>query len=117
MGIAWLVGIMTFGTYIFTATYLHHYFNFSLSLATLIITVSLMVDASLEPFIAILADRIGYLRIIKFGILSLLLFSIPIFFLLSASDWVLVTFGMVLMSILIAITYAPLNGFFVPSSI
>ncbi|WP_454784025.1 MFS transporter [Legionella sp. WA2024007413] len=113
IGIAWLVGIMTFGTYVFTATYLHHYFNISLSLATLIITLSLMVDASLEPFIAILADRIGFLRIIQFGMLSLLLLSIPIFLLLSTGDWVLITFGMVLMSILIAITYAPLNAYMV----
>jgi MHS family proline/betaine transporter-like MFS transporter len=51
IGIAWLVGIMTFGTYVFTATYLHSYFHLSFSTATLIITLSLAVDALLEPFI------------------------------------------------------------------
>jgi len=113
IGIAWLTGIMTFGTYVFTVTYLHTYFNVSLSLATLIITLSLGCDALLEPFIAILADRIGLLRVIKFGMIALLFLSIPIFYLLSLGNVVLITIGMVLMAILIAITYAPLNAYMV----
>ena len=113
MGIAWLVGIMTFGTYMFIATYLHSYFNVSLSLATLIITLSLVVDASLEPFIAILADRIGLLRVIRVGMGAMLFLSIPVFYLLSTGSVVLITVGMVLMSALIAITYAPLNAYMV----
>lgn len=113
IGIAWLTGIMTFGTYVFTATYLHTYFNISLTLATLIITLSLGVDALLEPFIAILADKIGLLRVIKFGMIALLLLSTPIFYLLAIGKVAFITVGMVLMSILIAITYAPLNAYMV----
>jgi len=113
IGIAWLVGVMTFGTYVFTATYLHNYFDISLSMATLIITLSLAIDALLEPFIAILADRIGFLPIIRLGMVALLLLSIPIFYLLSTGSLALITTGMVLMSILIAITYAPLNAYMV----
>lgn len=113
IGIAWLTGIMTFGTYVFTATYLHTYFNLSLSLATLIITLSLGVDALLEPFIAILADRIGLLQVIKLGMIALLFLSTPIFYLLSIGKVAFITVGMVLMSILIAITYAPLNAYMV----
>ena len=113
IGIAWLVGIMTFGTYVFTATYLHSYFNVSLSLAALIITLSLAIDASLEPFIAILADRVGLVRVIKFGMTAMLLLSGPVFYLLSTGSVALIIAGMVLMSILIAITYAPLNAYMV----
>ncbi|OCH99148.1 MFS transporter [Legionella jamestowniensis] len=113
IGIAWLVSIMTFGTYVFTATYLHSYFHVSLGLATLIITLSLAVDATLEPFIAFLADRIGLLRVIRFGMIAMLFFSIPIFSLLSTGNIGLIAIGLVFMSVLIAITYAPLNAYMV----
>jgi MHS family proline/betaine transporter-like MFS transporter len=113
MGLAWLVSIMTFGTYVFTATYLNSYFNVSLSKATLIITFALAVDAILEPFIAKLADRIGLLRVISMGMILMMLLSLPVFYALSSGSVLLITMGLVLMSILIAITYAPLNAYMV----
>lgn len=113
IGIAWLVSIMTFGTYVFTATYLHSYFHISLGLATLIITIALAVDATLEPFIALLADKIGLLKVVRLGMVGMLLLSIPIFILLATGNVVLIAIGLVFMSILIAITYAPLNAYMV----
>lgn len=113
IGIAWLVGIMTFGTYVFMATYLHFWFDLPLSTVILIITMSLSVDAILEPFFAMLADRIGYLKVIKVGIVLMMIFSIPIFQILSSGNVAMVTMGLVLMSVLIAITYAPLNAYMV----
>lgn len=113
IGIAWLVSIMTFGTYVFTATYLHSYFHISLGLATLIITLALAVDATLEPFIALLADKIGLLKVVRLGMVGMLLLSIPIFILLATGNVVLIAIGLVFMSILIAITYAPLNAYMV----
>ncbi len=113
IGIAWLVSIMTFGTYVFTATYLHSYFHISLGLATLIITLALAVDATLEPFIALLADKIGLLKVVRLGMVGMLLLSIPIFILLATANVVLISMGLVFMSILIAITYAPLNAYMV----
>ncbi len=113
IGIAWLVGIMTFGTYVFAPTYLHTYFNLSLSAATLITTLALAVDASLEPFMAMWADKVGYLRVATIGIVFMLLLSLPIFYLLSSGNVLLITFGMVLMSVLIAISFAPMNAYMV----
>ena len=113
IGIAWLVSIRTFGTYVFTATYLHSYFHISLGLATLIITLALAVDATLEPFIALLADKIGLLKVVRWGMVGMLLLSIPIFILLATGNVVLIAIGLVFMSILIAITYAPLNAYMV----
>ncbi|CZL29471.1 MFS transporter [Legionella pneumophila] len=113
IGIAWLVSIMTFGTYVFTATYLHSYFHISLGLATLIITIALAVDATLEPFIALLADRVGLLRVIRLGMVAMLLLSIPIFSLFATGNVIVIAMGLVFMSILIAITYAPLNAYMV----
>lgn len=113
IGIAWLVGIMTFGTYLYTATYLNQYFNISLSDAAFIITIALVVDALLEPFIAILADKLGLLLVIMVGMVAMLLLSIPIFYLLSSGSLSRIIMGMILMSTLIAITYAPLNAYMV----
>lgn len=113
IGLAWLIGIMTFGTYVFAASYLHSYFHLSLSKATFIVTLSLAVDALLEPFMAILADRIGHLRVITIGVVLMLLLSFPIFYLLASADIVCITAGMVLMSVLIATAFAPMNAYMV----
>jgi MHS family proline/betaine transporter-like MFS transporter len=113
IGIAWLVSIMTFGTYVFSATYLHSYYHLSLSTVTFIITLSLAVDAILEPFIARISDRIGYIPVIKTGMILMMLLSLPIFYLLTTGNLLYITTGLIFMSILIAITYAPLNAYMV----
>ena len=104
---------MTFGTYGFMASYLNTYMQMPLNITSLIITFALAVDALLEPFIALLADKIGYLKIIIPGVLGMMLFSIPIFYLLSSGDIFLTTIGLTSMSILIAVIYAPLNAYMV----
>lgn len=99
--------------YLYTATYLNHYFNVALSDATFIITIALVVDALLEPFIAILADKVGLLPVIIVGMVAMLLLSIPVFCLLSTGRLPFIMIGLILMSILIAITYAPMNAYMV----
>lgn len=113
IGIAWLVGIMTFGTYVFVASYLHTYCQVSTGMATFIVTVSLIVDAILEPFVAILADKTSYLWVSSIGMTGMMLSSIPVFHLLSSGNVVSMTTGLVLLSVCIAITYAPLNAYMV----
>lgn len=113
IGIAWLIGVMTFGTYVFITSYLNSYFQLSLNTAIMITTLALTVDALLEPFIAILADRIGHLRVILIGVGLILFFSFPIFNLISSGNIVLIILGMTFMSILIAITFAPMNAYMI----
>ncbi|HVT62403.1 MAG TPA: MFS transporter [Legionellaceae bacterium] len=113
IGLAWLIGIMTYGTYVFSTGYLHTYFNLSLNTATVIVTLSLAVDALLEPFMAMLADRIGHLRVITIGVVLMLLLSFPVFYLLASGHMVWITIGMVLMSILIATAFAPINAYMI----
>ena len=113
IGLGALIGIMTFGTYVFTTSYLHTYFNLSISTATLVVTLSLAVDAVLEPFVAMLADEIGHVRVMTIGIVLMLLFSFPVFYLLASGHVVLITAGMVLMSVLIATAFAPMNAYMV----
>ena len=113
IGLGWLIGVMTFGTYVFTASYLHSYMHFSLSTATLITTLALVVDALLEPCMAIWADKVGHLRFMTIGIGLMLIFSFPVFYLLATGQVLFVTLGMVLMSMLIAIAFAPMNAYMV----
>ncbi len=72
IGLAWLGSIMTFGTYVFIGTYLHSCFHIPLGLATLLITLALVIDAALEPFIAMFADKVGLLPVIRAGMIALL---------------------------------------------
>lgn len=113
IGLGWLIGVMTFGTYVFTVSYLHTYFNLSLSSTTLMVSLALAVDALLEPFMAILADKIGHLRVMTVGIVLMLLFSFPVFYLLALADVSTIIVGMVLMSVLIAVAFAPMNAYMV----
>ena len=113
MGIAGMTGIMTFGSYVFAATYIQMYSDIPLGTITLIISGALLADALLEPFIAILADKIGFLSVIKTGILTLFILSLPAFYLLSSGSIPQIIAGMLCLSIMIAITYAPLNAYMV----
>ncbi|MCH9756988.1 MAG: MFS transporter [Gammaproteobacteria bacterium] len=111
IGLGSLIGIMTFGTYVFTASYLHRYFNFSLSTATLITTASLAVVAVLEPLMAILADKIGHLKQLVVGMFSMFCLSFPVFYLITSGHVGSVMLGMIVMSILIATAFAPINAY------
>ncbi len=111
IGLAALIGIMTFGTYVFAETFVHHYFKISLSTMTLLTTLALAVDALLEPCVALLADKIGYLRIMIFGIFLILLTSFPLFYLLTTSNILLIMLSLMSFSVLIAITFAPMNAY------
>jgi len=113
IGLAWLVGIATFGTYVFTASYLHSYFKFSLSTATLVVTLSLAVDAVVEPFMAMWADRVGHVRFLVIGMLLMLGLSFPVFYLLASGNLLWITSGMILMSLLIATAFAPINAYMI----
>lgn len=113
IGIAWLVGVLTYGTYIFTGTYLHHYFNLPLSQATLIVTFALLVDAVFEPFMGLWADKIGFTPMIYTGMVMIALLSLPLFYLITSGNFLWVTLGLALMSALIAITCAPLNAYMI----
>jgi MHS family proline/betaine transporter-like MFS transporter len=62
---------------------------------------------------AILADRIGHLRVITIGVVLMLLLRFPIFYLLASANIPWITAGMVLMSILIATAFAPMNAYMV----
>ncbi len=113
IGLGWLIGIMTFGTYVFTVSYLHIYFNISLSTATLMITAAILLDALLEPFMAMIADKVGHVRVMTIGIGLMLVLSFPVFYLLSSADVIPTLLGLGLMSILIAIAFSPMNAYMI----
>ncbi len=107
--IAWFVGIITFGSYVYSITYITQYSNISLSTAIVIVSIAILLDALLEPPIALLADKFGGKIISICGMFGFAIFSTLIFKLLSSGDVILVMVGMCCCSCLIALTYAPLN--------
>lgn len=111
IGLGGLIGMMTFGTYVFIASYLHVYFYFSLSEATLITSVSLVVLAVLEPLMALVADKIGHLKQLIIGIIAMFCLSYFVFYLLSSGQSIWVMVAMILMSVLIAVAFAPMNAY------
>lgn len=111
IGLAWLTGIMTFGTYVFSAAYLHHYFNIPLSFATLAISFALLIDALIEPCFAWLADKTGHLKIIIAGMLGIILLAVPAYYLLSSNNSLFIVLALVILTLLIAITFSPLNAY------
>jgi MFS transporter, MHS family, proline/betaine transporter len=111
--IAGFVGIITFGTYVYATSYLVLYSHLSLTAAIAITMIALIVDASLEPFIALLADKYNGKAISVIGTVLIMLFAYPIFLLLSSGSWVYALIGMVTLSCLIAVTYAPMNALLV----
>ncbi|MDF1677639.1 MAG: MFS transporter [Legionellaceae bacterium] len=111
VGLGGLVGIMTFGMYVFTASYLHRYFNISLSYTTLMATASLAVVALLEPLMALVADKVGHLKQLVVGMLAMFCLSFWVMHFISSGNVSLILLGMFLMSGLIAITFAPINAY------
>jgi MFS transporter, MHS family, proline/betaine transporter len=113
IGIAWTVGIITFGTYVFSVSYFQHFFNMPISTAGLIVTIALAVDALLEPCIAFFADKIGHLKMVRRGLACLILFAIPLFYWISSGLTLQIAISMVLLSCIVAIICAPLNAYMV----
>jgi len=109
----WFVGIVVFGTYVFSVTYLTEYAHLQLSTAIIIVSLALLLDACLEPFIAMLADKYGGLWITGTGIAGFAVFSYPLFQMLATGNVVLIIMAMISLTCLIAITCAPLNGLLV----
>lgn len=113
LGLTWCVGIFTFGTYIFMGSFLNQFFNLTISSATFIITVALMIDAIAEPFFALLADKYGLTNIMKKGLITALILIFPIFYLLSFQNTLLIALALFSLSLLIAFFCAPLNAYLV----
>ncbi len=113
IGLAWWIGIATFGTYVFTVSYFHVYWQLSVAQASLICTLGLLCDALIEPCMAIFADRIGHLRLIMAGAALMLLLSVPIYWLFSRGQLAGMITGMIAMSLLIAISFAAINAYMI----
>lgn len=113
IGIAWFVGIITFGTFVFLPNYLHAYHGIPLSKAILFTTIGLIIDASLEPLVASYSDRKGFKKVMSIGMAGFIVLSLPLFYLLQSDNPLWIFVSVVSLSSLIAISYAPLNAYMV----
>jgi len=111
IGITGMVGIMTMGSYVFCLTYINTYFHISLGSASLIISAALLLDALVEPFVAMIADKLGFRPVILFGIFANLILTIPLFQLIATAQLGLIILAILSLSLIIAITCASLNAY------
>lgn len=107
------VGIITFGSYIFSATYIYLYSHLALNKIALFLSCAFIVDAMVEPLVALLADKIGRRKIIIFGSILMLICIYPIFLGFSSGKEPLVLLSLISISLLIAISFSPVNTFLI----
>lgn len=107
---AWTIGVVTFGSYVFMNTYLVETTSLHLSTVIRYVTYALLLDAIVEPFMALLADRYGKraLFIIGAGLMLLLLPAIFLMLHFGRANFVLI--ALLLLSFCIAIAFAPINA-------
>ncbi len=110
LGLACFVGIVTFGSYVFMATYLHVVAKLPLARAIFIVSLGLLLDAVTEPLVALLADRVGRYKVIAVGGVLMLIFIVPLFKMLASGDAHLALLAMLALSLLIAIAFCPMNA-------
>ncbi len=114
LGLTMVDGVMSFGTYVFMTSYLHIYRHLPLSQSILFVSMALVVDASLEPFIATFADKYGGWRVLTLGLVMLATGIIPLFYGISHGTSPFVILPCLLMlSCIIATVYAPMNAYMV----
>jgi MFS transporter, MHS family, proline/betaine transporter len=110
LGIACFAGVLSFGVYVYGATYLHVYVHMPLARAIRYITYALLVDIVVEPFVAMLADRVGKRLVMCVGA-GMMLIALP--FLVqgfsSANPHIILT-SLLCTSLLIAISMSPSNA-------
>lgn len=110
LGFAWMIGVVTFGSYVFMNTYLVETTKLSLSTVIRYVTYALILDAVVEPFIAMLADRYGKRTIFSMGACLMLVLLPGIFVMLHYNNSTFILAALLLLSLCIAITFAPINA-------
>ena len=110
LGLSWMVGVVTFGSYVFMNSYLVETTSLHLSTAIRYVTYALVLDAVIEPLVAMVADRWGKRRVMVFGGLMLLILLPGIFTMMHFNNAHYALWALLTLSLCIAITFSPVNA-------
>ncbi|MDF1796236.1 MAG: MFS transporter [Coxiellaceae bacterium] len=110
LGLAWFVGVVTFGSFVYMNTYLVETTSLHLSTVIRYVTYALIFDAVVEPFMAMLADRYGKKNIIWMGSALMLVLLPGIFMMLHFNNGDFVLAALLILSFCIAVAFAPVNA-------
>ncbi|MDA7742142.1 MFS transporter [Francisellaceae bacterium] len=110
-GAAWYQGVLAYGIFVWSITYLHIFKHLPLSQTILASTLCLAANAISQPFFGTLADSIGKVKHLRIGLVVALIGLVSIMILLKYSNGLTtIMIGMVLLGLIIAFALAPLNA-------
>lgn len=104
------VGIVSFASYVFMVTYLHLYAKLHLSTAIFLISLALLLDAFVEPFFALLADKLGRKVLMLIGSFTLAILIYPIYQGIASQHFDVIVICVLGLSFVIALTFSPSNA-------
>lgn len=110
LALSCMIGVVTFSTYVFMSTYLVRTTTLSLTTAIRYVTYALILDAIIEPLFALMADRFGKRSVISVGCVLMLLCLPLLFSLMHIEHHRFALLALLLLSGLIALTFAPVNA-------
>lgn len=113
MGCCILPGVVEYMMFTYFPSFIHSHTNLPLDHVLYINAFSLFILISALPLFASLSDRYGRKPIILLATFLFLLFSFPIFILLTQHTWYLVLTGNILFGILIAMLAGPMPGLYI----
>ena len=110
LGSAWVQGVLAYGCFIWGVTYCHSFVGMPLPPVLLALSAGLLVNALIQPWFGLLADIVGRRLLASIGLILMSIGLGPAFLLLRTADFPLVLLGFIVISILMAIAFSPLNA-------
>lgn len=114
-GVAGMQGIFAYGGYVWMISFIYLQKKLSLSQAILIVSIAMLLDAVLEPIIAIFADKYGKKSISSIGIIAFAIWIFPCLTLVMQGEFISTLMAMLVLSACIATACCSLNALCVMS--
>ena len=109
-GLASMQGVFAYGGYVWMITYIFMQHRLTLSKSILVVSIAMLFDAVIEPFIAMVADKTGRKKIAFIGVVGFGIWIYPCIYLVARSGFYGVLCSMLILSFFIAITCCSLNA-------
>jgi MHS family proline/betaine transporter-like MFS transporter len=104
-----LLAFVSFGIlFIYLPTYLNVYLHISFETALFTNTIGILTMLILTPFVGFLSDKVGRKPLLYIASIAFVVFSYPLFLLLSTASIFLLILIQIIFAVLVSFAYAPL---------